>query len=439
MHSSALRSTVLAMALASMLGALPARAVYPPPVSAAHGMVVTAQHLATRVGVDILEQGGNAVDAAVAVGYALAVVHPCCGNIGGGGFMLVHLADGTNTFLNFREKAPLKATRDMYLDSKGNVIPGASTDSYLAVGVPGTVLGLDTALQKYGTMTREQVMEPAIKLARDGFLLTEGDVAILDGSRKKLSEDPDASAIFLNQGNPYQAGDRLVQQDLARSLELIEKDGPKAFYDGPIAKAIVEDSNANGGRLSLDDFKSYDVEWEKPVSCEYGGYEVLSSPPPSSGGTTLCEILNVLGGYPMSFMGFHSAQSVHYMVEAMRHAYVDRNTLLGDPDFVKNPLDELLSAQHAADIRAGIDPYRATPSSTLGPKNLLHEGNNTTQYSIVDEKGDAVAVTYTINYWFGTGKVAGDTGFLLNNEMDDFTSKPGVPNSYGLVQGEANA
>jgi gamma-glutamyltranspeptidase/glutathione hydrolase len=439
MRSSASRSIALIVALISTLIVPRAGAVYPPPVTAQHGMVVTAQHLATQVGVDILKQGGNAVDAAVAVGYALAVVHPCCGNIGGGGFMLVHLADGGNTFLNFREKAPLKATRDMYLDQQGNVIAGASTDTYLAVGVPGTVLGLDTALQKYGTMSREQVMAPAIKLARDGFVLTDGDIAILDRRQEKLSREPNVKAIFLKDGQPYQPGDRLVQEDLAHSLELIERDGPKAFYDGPIAQAVVEASEANGGLLSLDDFNSYNVEWEDPVGCGYRGYKVLSSPPPSSGGTTVCEILNVLAGYPMRFMGFHSAQSVHYMVEAMRHAYVDRNTQLGDPDFVSNPLDKLLSAQHADDIRAAIDPYLSTPSSTLGPKNLLQEGNDTTQYSIVDVDGNAVSVTYTINYLFGTGKIAGDTGFFLNNEMDDFTSKPGVPNSYGLVQGEANA
>jgi len=439
MRSSSSRSLTLIVALVSILIVPRAGAVYPPPVTAEHGMVVTAQHLATQVGIDILKQGGNAVDAAVAVGYALAVVHPCCGNIGGGGFMLIHLAGGTNTFLNFREKASLKASRDMYLDQQGNVIPGASTDTYLAVGVPGTVLGLDTALQRYGTMNREQVMAPAIRLARAGFVLTDGDVAILNRRQEKLSREPNVEAIFFNNGKPHRAGDRLVQEDLAHSLELIEKHGPKAFYDGPIAKAVVEASEANGGLLSVDDFNSYNVEWQEPVSCDYRGYRILSSPPPSSGGTTVCEILNVLSGYPMAFMGFHSAQSVHYMVEAMRHAYVDRNTRLGDPDFVNNPLDELLSAGHAAAIRDAIDPYRATPSTTLGPKNLLNEGNDTTQYSIVDDKGNAVSVTYTINYLFGTGKIAGDTGFFLNNEMDDFTSKPGVPNSYGLVQGEANA
>ncbi len=429
----------LLTALLFVLIGTPARAVYPPPVTASHGMVVTAQHLASRVGLAVLRKGGNAVDAAVAVGYALAVVHPCCGNLGGGGFMLIHLANGDNTFLNFREKAPLKASRDMYLDDSGNVIPGASTRTYKAVGVPGTVLGLDTALKKYGTMTRQQVMAPAIRLARDGYILTRGDVALLHHRTRDFASHPNVAAIFLNHGEPYQAGQRLVQTQLAHTLSLIAKDGPAAFYDGPIAKAVVKASDAHGGLLSLKDFKDYTVEWEKPVSCRYRGYTVYSSPPPSSGGTTMCEILNVLSGYPMPFFGFHSARSVHYLVEAMRHAYVDRNTQLGDPDFVDNPLKRLLSEKHAAQIREGIAPFRATPSRELGPKSLLHEGTNTTHYSIVDRKGNAVSITFTINSWFGTGMIAGDTGFFLNDEMDDFTSKPGVPNKFGLVQGEANA
>ncbi len=439
MKTAITRLLLASALLACTLLSPSAEAVYPPPVSASHGMVVTAQHLATRVGVNILKQGGNAVDAAVAVGYALAVVHPCCGNIGGGGFMLIHLASGRNVFLNFREKAPLKATPDMYLDAKGHVIPGASTRSYQAIGVPGTVMGLDAALKKYGTMTRQQVMAPAIRLAKEGFILRPGDVHILDLRAADFRKQPNVAAIFLNHGKPYRAGQRLVQKKLAHTLSLISKQGSQAFYDGPIARAVVKASQSHGGILSLKDFRGYTVEWEKPVNCDYRGYTIYSSPPPSSGGTTICEILNILDGYPMGFLGFHSARSVHYLVEAMRHAYVDRNTKLGDPDFVHNPLKKLLSAKYAAHIRAQIPPYRATPSSTLGPKKLLQEGNNTTQYSIVDAKGNAVAVTYTLNYWFGTGKIAGDTGFFLNDEMDDFTSKPGVPNTYGLVQGHKNA
>ena len=423
----------------SSLAVSATQAAYPPPVTGKHGMVVTAQHLATQVGVDILKQGGNAVDAAVAVGYALAVVHPCCGNIGGGGFMLIRLANGKTAFLNFREKAPLKATPDMYLNQKGQVIPGASTRSYLAVGVPGTVMGLDTALKKYGTMTRAQVMAPAIRLARQGFVLRRGDVRFFNDRLKDFRHQPNVAAIFLHHGKPYQPGQRLVQKQLAHTLELIKDKGPRAFYQGAIAHAVVRASRAHGGILSLKDFHDYNVEWEKPVSCDYRGHRIYSSPPPSSGGTTICEILNVLKGYPMGFLGFHSARSVHYLVEAMRHAYVDRNTRLGDPDFVHNPLKKLLSARYAAHIRSEIAPYRATPSNTLGPKKLLHEGTNTTQYSIVDGQGNAVAVTYTLNRFFGTGKIAGKTGFFLNDEMDDFTSKPGVPNTFGLVQGRKNA
>ncbi len=400
-------------------------------------MVVTAQHLATQVGVDILKKGGNAVDAAVAVGYALAVVHPCCGNIGGGGFMLIHLKDGRNVFLDFREKAPMKASAGMYLDKRGNVVPGLSTESWLSVGVPGTVMGLDTALRKYGTMTRREVMEPAVELAEKGFVLAPGDVAIMGEETKKLAAHPNVAAIFLDRGKPFKAGRRFVQPQLARTLELIEKEGAAAFYRGPIADALVKASKAHGGILTKADLAAYAVQEQRPVTGEYRGYTVVSSPPPSSGGTTICEILNVLSGYPMAKFGFHSARGVHLMAEAMRYAYADRNTYLGDPDFVKNPLKELLSEKHAAWIRSQIKPDRAGP--VIKRAQALSEGTDTTHYSIVDGKGNAVAVTYTLNAWFGCGRMAGDTGFFLNDEMDDFTSKPGVPNMYGLVQGRANA
>jgi len=421
------------------------------PAHGRHGMVVTAQHLASQVGLNILEQGGNAVDAAVAVGYALAVVDPCCGNIGGGGFMTLRLADGRDVFVNFRERAPRKATRDMYLDGQGKVVPGLSTDGYLAVGVPGTVLGLDTVLKKYGTMTRKQVMDPAIRLARDGFVLDQGDVDILTGSgghgdldaltgpSKRFARQPNIAAIFLNHGRPYRAGERLVQADLARTLSLIEKRGPDAFYKGPIAKAIVKASNAHGGILSKADFADYYVEETRPVTCDYHGYHVISAPPPSSGGVTLCEILNIIEPYPLAGMGFHSAAATHVMVEAMRHAYVDRNTLLGDPDFIKAPIARLTSKAYAATLRAAIQPGKATPSAQVRQGVAPHEGANTTHFSIVDGKGNAVSTTYTINRYFGANVMAGDTGFFLNDEMDDFTAKAGVPNLYGLIQGENNA
>jgi gamma-glutamyltranspeptidase/glutathione hydrolase len=425
------------LAAALFVACLPVFAVVPPPVQARHGMVVTAQHLATEVGVDVLKKGGNAVDAAVAVGYALAVVHPCCGNIGGGGFMLIHLKDGRNVFLDFREKAPMKASADMYLDKQGNVVPGLSTESWLSVGVPGTVMGLDTALKKYGTMTRRQVMQPAIELAEKGFVLTPGDVAIMGEETRKLGAHPNVAAIFLDHGKPFEAGHRFVQPQLARTLERIEKEGSSAFYRGPIADALAEASKANGGILTKADLAAYTVEEQTPVTGSYRGCTIVSSPPPSSGGTTICEILNVLSGYPMAKLGFHSAEGVHLMAEAMRYAYADRNTYLGDPDFVKNPLKELLSAKHAAWIRSQIKPERA--GSAVRRPRPPSEGADTTHYSIVDGWGNAVAVTYTLNAWFGCGRMAGDTGFFLNDEMDDFTSKPGVPNMYGLVQGKANA
>ncbi|HET7267324.1 MAG TPA: gamma-glutamyltransferase [Oleiagrimonas sp.] len=408
------------------------------PVTAKHAMVVTVQHLATNVGVNILKQGGNAIDAAVAIGYAEAVVQPCCGNIGGGGFMTIHLANGKNVFLNFREKAPLKATTDMYQDASGHVVKGRSTGTYLGVGVPGTVMGLNTALEKYGTMSLKQVMQPAINLARKGYILKPGDVRILHERTREFAKHPNVAAIFLNHGKPWQAGERLVQKQLAHTLQLIADHGTKAFYEGPIAKAVVKASNAHGGILSMQDFAQYTVAWQKPIRCSYRGYTILSAPPPSSGGTTICEILGIIQPYPFTKWGYGSVPAVHYLAEAERRAFADRNTYLGDPAFVHNPIDKLLAPAHLAKLRATIKPHKATPSSQIDGSLGSPEGNNTTHYSVVDAKGNAVAVTYTINYLFGIAQIAGDTGFFLNNEMDDFTSKPGVPNSFGLVQGVIN-
>ncbi|MBI1172907.1 gamma-glutamyltransferase [bacterium] len=410
------------------------------PVTAPHVMVVTAQHLATQIGVDILRQGGNAVDAAVAVGYALAVVHPCCGNIGGGGFMVLHLADGTDRFLDFRETAPLAATPGMFLDASGNADPDLSRKSWTASGVPGTVKGLDAALSRYGTMPRATVMAPAIRLAREGFVLTEADAQILALRTKDFAGQPNVAPIFLRpDGQPLAAGDRLVQPGLAMTLEAIAKDGPDAFYKGPIAQALVAASQANGGLFTLQDLASYTAPWSDPVSCAYRGVQVLSSPPPSSGGTTICEILQILQAYPLASWGYGAAATTHAIVEAERRAFADRNTYLGDPAFVTNPVARLLSSDHAEALRAGIDPDRATPSDQISGSLGPEEGQHTTHYSIVDAKGDAVAVTYTINFFFGNAKMAGDTGFFLNNEMDDFTAKPGAANAFGLVQGAANA
>ncbi|MGN6307147.1 MAG: gamma-glutamyltransferase [Mesorhizobium sp.] len=427
-------ATIIAIALAD-----PGFAASPAPAKGENGMVVSAQHLATEIGVDVLKQGGNAVDAAVAVGYALAVAYPTAGNIGGGGFMTVRFKDGTSTFLDFRERAPLAATKTMYLDKAGNPVKGASLDGYLAVGVPGSVAGFEMAREKYGTMPRQSLMAPAIKLAREGFELNQGDAATFAKGAQRLAKDPAAAAIFLKpDGSAHRAGERLVQPDLAATLSAISDKGQDAFYKGKTAELIAAASLAKGGILSKADFEQYAVRELKPVTCTYRGYEIVSAPPPSSGGTIICEILNVLEGYPLSYLGAGSADTVHLMAEAMRYAYVDRNSALGDPDFVDNPVSKLLDKAYAAEIRRKIDPFRAGVSQDLMPKGF-GESNETTHYSIIDKDGNAVAVTYTLNGSFGAGVVAPGTGILLNNEMDDFTQKPGVPNLYGLVQGEANA
>lgn len=411
-----------------------------PAVEAKNGMVVSSQHLATDVGVAILKQGGNAIDAAVAVGYAQAVTNSCCGNIGGGGFMTIHLADGKDTFINFREKAPAAASANMYLDADGKIKPGASLHGYLAVGVPGTVAGFDLAQRKYGKLTRVQVLAPAIKLAREGFILTRGDTDILDTTVAYFKKDPEAARIFLRKdGTALQPGDRLVQKDLANTLEVIARKGPDAFYKGAIPAAVEKASKAGGGIITAADFAAFKAVEMAPLECSYRGYQFVSAPPPSSGGVTMCQILNILEGYDMKAMGYHSAASIHYMVEAMRHAYMDRNTFLGDPDFVKNPTARLLSKDYAADIRKTILADKATPSAAVQPGTMPHEKPETTHYSVVDKDGNAVSTTYTVNGRFGAVVIAPGTGFFLNDEMDDFTSKIGARNMYGLVQGASNA
>ena len=408
-------------------------------VSAKHGMVVTEQRIASQVGVDILRSGGNAVDAAVAVGYAEAVVHPCCGNIGGGGFMVIHLAQGKDIFIDFRETAPAASSATMFLDAQGNVIKDSSTYGYRAVAVPGTVLGLDSALKEYGTLSRAKVMGPAIKLARYGFVLTKADIDTLRPATR-LKDDKAAARIFRRKnGTPLRAGDLLVQRDLARTLTAIERRGPQAFYRGDIPKAIEAAAKAGNGVIAAADFANYKIAESDPVQCRYRGYVFLSAPPPSSGGVALCEILNVLELYDLKALGFHTADSIHVMVEAMRHAFMDRNTYLGDPAFVQNPVERLTSKVYAALIRQKILPDKATPSSEIVPGAAPHEKLETTHYSIVDAQGNAVSVTYTINGYFGAQVMAPGTGFLLNDEMDDFTSSPGTPNMFGLVQGQANA
>jgi gamma-glutamyltranspeptidase/glutathione hydrolase len=373
------------------------------------------------------------------VGYALAVVYPAAGNLGGGGFMTIRFADGRNTFLDFREKAPRAARRDMYLDKDGNIIKGLSTTGWLAVGVPGTVSGLEYARKKYGTMTLKSLIGPAIRLAEDGFTLEQGDVDKLTSEIENLKGFPATAEIFLNKGQPYAAGQRLVQPDLAGTLRLIGKHGADGFYKGKTGAAIVKASRTGGGIIEQEDLDRYTTREFAPIECDYRGYHVISAPPPSSGGVALCEMLNILEEYPLRELGWGSAQALHYEIEAMRHAYADRNSLLGDPDFVDNPSQKLIDKSYAAKIRDTIKPDRAGVSSDIRQGVAPHEGSNTTHFSIIDDAGNAVSMTYTLNDEFGAKVVASGTGVLMNDEMDDFTPNPGAANRYGFVQTDANA
>jgi gamma-glutamyltranspeptidase / glutathione hydrolase len=416
-----------------------AEAASPVPIGAEHGMVVSAHRLASETGVEVLRKGGNAVDAAIAVAYALAVTFPEAGNIGGGGFMTMRLRDGRQTFIDFRETAPQAATANMYLDAAGNVIPALSTRGYLAVGIPGTVAGLELARAKYGTRPRAALMASAIRLARDGFVLDQGDASFLNEGAADFAKDAPSAAIFLNRGKRWQKGDRLVQTDLGRMLQLISTKGADAFYKGEIATRIVAASKANGGIMTAADFAAYRAIERKPIECDYRGYHIISAPLPSSGGVVICETLNILSGYPMRDLGFQSAQGVHYMTEALRRAFHDRNVNLGDPDFVKADVARFISTDYAAQLRAGIAADKATPSTSLGVPGSGHEGASTTHFSIVDAAGNAVSLTYTLNDWFGARVTPTGTGILLNDEMDDFSSKPGASNMFGLVEGLNNA
>lgn len=415
--------------------------VFPPlkPVAGEHGMVVSAQRLASEVGARILKEGGNAVDAAVAVGYALAVVYPAAGNIGGGGFMTLRAPDGQAYFLDFREHAPKAAKANMYLDAQGHVIPKMSVVGWKSVGVPGTVAGLDFALKKWGTLSRAKVMAPAVALAQDGFVLDENDVHLLHTSTKAFAADPYAAKIFLRpDGAALEKGDRLVQPDLARTLQLVADKGPDAFYRGPIAAEVVRASQAGGGILTAADFEAYKPRLLQPITCTYRGYRVDTAPPPSGGGVALCEILNILSGYDLRTEGLYSPVALHQEIEAMRRAYSDRQDL-GDPDFVQNPIAHLLDPTYAEQVRQGIPADHAIPSVLLKPGQAEPEKHETTHYSIMDKSGYAVAVTYTLNGWFGAKVMGGSTGFFLNDEMDDFSSAPGVPNMFGIVGSQANA
>lgn len=413
----------------------------PMPAFGRHGMVVSAQMLASRIGAQILAQGGNAVDATVAVAYALAVVYPAAGNLGGGGFLTLRQPDGTALFLDFREHAPLAATRTMFQDGQGNVVPGLSELGWKAVGVPGTVAGMDEALVRWGRLKRDVVMAPAIRLARDGYVLTAGDVMLLRTATAGFAKDPDAARIFLHpDGTPYAVGERLVQSDLADTLQRIAQGGAAAFYRGPIAAGIVGASGRDGGILAAADFTGYRTRLLRPVTCHYRGFTVDTAPPPSAGGVALCEILNILDGDDLHGLGLRSAAGLQRQVEAMRHAYSDRQNL-GDPAFVNDPVAKLIDPAYAAEIRHDTPADHALASTALTPLDpgAAHEKNETTHFSIIDQEGRAVSMTYTLNGWFGAKVVAGRTGIVMNDEMDDFATKPGAPNMYGIVGSAANA
>ena len=411
------------------------------PVVANNGMVATEQELASRIGLDILKAGGNAVDAAVGIGFALAVALPNAGNLGGGGFMMVHDAKtGKSVALDFREVAPLKATRNMYLDDKGNVINGKSLYTHYAVGVPGTVAGMEHALKKWGTMPLDKVIAPSIALAEKGFPVSETLAKILRQEQKNMGKWPTTTEIFWKDGAPLKRGDLLVQKDLAQSMRLIAQQGAKAFYEGAIAQKIAAEMAPHAGAVTLQDLREYKVAEREPVRGTYRGHEVVTMPPPSSGGTHLVQILNMLEQWPLAQWGQNSAQTLHHMAESSKLAYADRSEYLGDPDFVKIPLKGLTSKRYAESLAKTIDPNRARPAKEIKPgQPQPYESDQTTHYSVVDKAGNAVAVTYTLNTNFGSGIVAKGTGILLNNEMDDFAAKPGVANAYGLVGGDANA
>jgi gamma-glutamyltranspeptidase/glutathione hydrolase len=439
-----LHRTAISSFLALLLTCALAAAQAPAPVLARHGMVAAQESRATRIGVDVLEHGGNAVDAAVAVGFALAVTHPQAGNIGGGGFMLIHLADRNEDIaIDYRETAPQATTRDVFLDANGEADPRKSRDSGLGVGVPGTVAGLALALERYGSgkFTWAQLIAPALDAARNGVAVEDDLADALPRAQPRLARWPSTAKIFLNpDGVVLAPGQSLVQSDLAASLAMIARDGPRGFYQGPIAEKIVASVRAAGGLMTLDDLAAYRPVIRTPVRGTYRGYDIVSMPPPSSGGVHLIEMLNVLEGYPLADLGAGSVPMLHLMVETMKRAYADRAEFLGDPDVVAVPVERLTSKSYAAELRRSIDPRRATPSRDIhAGQPVPGEGANTTHYSVIDAAGNAVANTYTLNLSFGVGLVADGTGILLNDELDDFAAKPGAPNAFGLTGGAANA
>jgi gamma-glutamyltranspeptidase/glutathione hydrolase len=411
-------------------------------VVAEHGMVVSQEKLGARVGADVLKRGGNAVDAAVATAFAMAVTYPRAGNIGGGGFMVIHLAEHNQDIaIDYREMAPAATTRDIFLGADGKPDIAKSRDSALGIGVPGTVAGLSLALEKYGSgkFTLAQLLQPAIDLARNGFPLADDVADTLAAGQQRLSRWPSSRQVLSHaDGTPLHEGDMLVQPDLAATLSAIAAQGPRGFYEGPVAEKIAKAVRDAGGIMTTDDLKSYQAVIRTPVRGTYRGYDIVSMPQPSSGGVVLLETLNILEGFPMSEMKQGSAASLHLLIEAMKRAYADRARYLGDPAFVSAPITTLISKDYAAKQRAGIDPDHATPWTDALSATPPHEGSNTTHFSVVDAYGNAVSSTYTLNFSYGVGLVASGTGVLLNNELDDFTAAPGASNAFGLVGFEAN-
>ncbi len=407
-----------------------------PAVKAQHGMVASSDSLASAAGVEILKAGGNAVDAAVAVQFALEVVHPAAGNIGGGGFAIVRLANGAEGALDFRERAPLAATHDMYLDSAGHVTDRTWTGP-LAAGVPGSVAGMEALHKRYGSLPWARVLDPAIRMARDGIVVRQPFHDAIQHAQQRLELFAASAAAYLPDAQPPAVGSTFRQPDLARTLQVIADHGAPAFYQGWVADSLVAEQRRDGGIITQADLDQYRAVWREPIVAHYRGRTIISMPPPSSGGVTLAEMLNILQGFDLAKMGWHSADAIHVMVEAMRRAYGDRNYYLGDPDFVKMPIQRLISKPHADSLRASIDMERASPSSQFN--KVVVESSQTTHFSVVNSAGDAVAITTTLNGGFGSAVTVPGAGFLLNDEMDDFAAQPGTPNAYGLVQGEANA
>ena len=430
----------LAILALTLLVGLPSQAAWQEPVRAPHAMVASTSEIASRVGADIMKRGGNAVDAAVAVGFALAVTWPSAGNLGGGGFLLVRKADGTVEALDYRERAPRAATRDMYLDASGNVVPKLSTDGYKAVGVPGTVAGLALAHKRHGKLKWEELVEPARKLAAEGFVVNYHLARSLSypSTIEKLGQSPESRRIYQRDGRYYEMGETIVQPELASVLARIKK-SPRDFYEGETARLIVADVKAHGGILTAEDLRTYQATIRKPLQTTYRGYDIITMPPPSSGGIALMEMLNMLEPMELKPLGWHSSAYVHTVVEVMRRAFADRAAFLGDTDFVKVPVTGLTSRAYAKE-RARTITGKATPSQdVMDATPAAYESPETTHYSIVDAEGNVVSNTYTLNDGYGAGVTVKGAGFLLNNEMDDFTSKVGVANDYGLIQGEANA